>query len=249
MNPIIEQMHAHRSVRRYTEEPVEHEHLLEAVRAGQGAATSSAVQAYCAIRVTSPETRRAIAQLAGPQEKIELAPEFLVVCADTRRRRLICARDGIVYNQRLEAFLVGAIDASLFAQNMTLALESMGYGTCYIGGIRNDIRRLDELLGLPEGVYPLFGLCVGRPAETPAPRPRLDVGAILFDDAYPDDETVNAQTEAYDEAYRAYLRQRGAPPEQVDRSWSRAVSARLGTPSRVELGAYYTDKGACFDLE
>jgi nitroreductase len=249
MNPTIEQMHAHRSIRRYTEEPVEREHLLEAVRAGQAAATSSAVQAYCAIRVTNPETRRAIAQLAGPQEKIALAPEFLVICADTRRRRLICARDQITYNQRLEAFLVGAIDASLFAQNMTLALESMGYGTCYIGGIRNDIRRLDELLALPEGVYPFFGLCVGRPAESPLPRPRLDASAVLFDDAYPDDATINEQTEAYDEVYRAYLRDRGAPPEQIERAWSRAVSARLGTPSRVELGAYYTAKGACFDLE
>ena len=247
MNETIEGMLAHRSIRKFTDEPVAMGDLRLAVRAGQAAATSSAVQAYCAIRVTDPSVRREIAELSGPQEKIAACAEFLVICADSRRHRLLCARAGKRYDQRLEAFLVGAIDAALFAQNMVLAFESMGYGTCYIGGIRNDLPRLDKALSLPKGVYPMFGLCVGRPAERPSERPRLPVDAILFEGAYPSDERVLSGADAYDETYRAYLRQRGARPAQVERSWSGAMVAKFEHVSRPGLGAYYAGKGAKLD--
>lgn len=120
----------------------------------------------------------------------------------------------------------------------------MGYGTCYIGGVRNDLPRLDEILSLPEGVYPLFGLCVGRPAESPSERPRLPVDAILFEGAYPSDEQVLADTDTYDETYRDYLRERGAKPEQVERSWSGAMAHKYPKVSRPGLGAFYAGKGA-----
>ena len=74
---------------------------------------------------------------------------------------------------RLEAFLVAVVDASLFAQNLCIAFESLGYGICYIGGLRNRLDEVDGLLELPHGVYPLYGLCVGRPAEDPVPRGHL----------------------------------------------------------------------------
>ena len=221
--------------------------LRLAIQAGQAAATSSAVQAYCAIRVTDPGARGAIAELSGPQEKVAECAEFLLICADSRRHRLLCEREGKRYDQRLEAFLVSAIDAALFAQNLTLAFESMGYGTCYIGGVRNDLPRLDEVLKLPEGVYPMFGLCVGKPEESPSERPRLPVDAILFEGAYPSDGQVLSDTDAYDETYRDYLRERGAKPEQIERSWSGAMAHKYPGVSRSELSAYYLGKGARLD--
>lgn len=240
MHPALDLMHAHRSIRSYTDEPIPREHVLEAVRAGQMAATSSAVQAYCAIRVTDGATRAALARLAGSQEKVRLAPEFLVICGDTRRHRVLAARAGRAYDQRLEAFLVAVIDAALFAQNMVLAFEAMGYGTCYIGGLRNDLGEVDRLLGLPEGVYPLFGVCVGRPAEQPAARPRLPVGAVLFDDAYPDDEGLLAPLAEYDAAYREYLALRGAPVK----GWSEMMGEKFERVTRGDVGEYYRSKGA-----
>lgn len=246
-NPVVAQMLAHRSIRAYTDEPVAPEDLREAVRAGQAAATSSAVQAYCCIRVTDPAARREIADLAGPQRKIVHAPEFLVICADSRRHRLLCRREGLAYDQRFEAFLVGVIDATLFAQNMVLALESMGYGTCYIGGLRNDLARVDRALQLPEGVYPVYALCVGRPAQAPAPRPRLPVDAVLFDGAYPSDDDLLGRLSEYDDAYRAYLEERGAPAAQAGAGWSGAMAGKHATPTREDLARYYAAKGARLD--
>ena len=64
--------------------------------------------------------------------------------------------------------MVSVIDAALAAQNMSIAAESMGLGICYIGGIRNNLNEVSELLETPEYVLPLFGLVVGQPANPSA---------------------------------------------------------------------------------
>src|SRR3546814_7015230 len=67
------------------------------------------------------------------------APLFLVWLIDLGRlTRLAEARgvssEALTY---LESFLLGAVDASLAAQSAVVALESLGLGSVYIGGIRN----------------------------------------------------------------------------------------------------------------
>jgi len=240
MNETIETMHAHRSIRAYETTPIPDEHIHACVRAGQAAATSSAVQAYSLIRVTDRDARAQIAQLAGPQEKIERCGAFFVICADTRRHELLCARAGAPYAPTFEKFLVAVIDATLFAQNMTLALESLGYGTCYIGGIRNDLPRLDRVLALPAGVHPLYGLCAGIKAQDPIARPRLPMDAVMHTDRYADDDTLLASIDAYDASYAEYLKDRGAEPN----AWSEAMADKLAQRTREDVGAFYANKGA-----
>ena len=241
MNQTIELLMSHRTIRAFKDESVPDGHVRAAVEAGQMASTSSAVQAYCLIRVRDGAKRARIAELCGPQPKVAESGAFFVVCGDTRRHRLASARDGNTYDQKLEAFLVAAIDASLFAEKMVIAFESMGYGICYIGGLRNHIDGVDELLGLPEGVYPLYGLCVGVPAEEPGPRPRLPVSNVLFEETYPSDETMLAELAEYDAGYTAYMTERGA---KNTAGWSERMGAKYATPERTHLGPYYQKKGA-----
>lgn len=241
MNETIRQIHAHRSIRRFKEDVVPDDHVAEAVRAGQMASTSSAVQAYSVIRVRDAGKRAALAELSGPQEKVARCGAFLVVCGDARRHRVICERAGAPYAETFENFLVAIIDASLLAQNMTLAFESMGYGTCYIGGVRNDLPRVRELLALPVGVYPLFGLCVGVPDEDPAPRPRLPAACVLFDDAYPDDARLLDGVDDYDAAYRDYLAARGVPRAK---GWTETMAGRGNEKTRADAGSFYASQGA-----
>lgn len=240
MNPTIEGLLAHRSVRTFTDDPVPEEHVRAAVEAGQMASTSSAVQAYAMIRVRDAAVRERLVALTGDQTKVARAPAFFVVCGDVRRHRLVCARAGGPYAARLEGFLVAAIDAALFAQNVCVAFESLGYGICYVGGLRNRLDEVDRLLRTPPGVYPLFGLCVGRPAESPERRPRLPVDAVLLDERYPDDATVLAFVDRYDGAYREWLRARGAAP----RTWSEGIRAASAAPRRPDLAVHYREKGA-----
>lgn len=236
---VVRQLRSHRSIRAYAPIPVEDAHVRLAIETGQAASTSNGVQAYSAIRVRDPLTRRALADAAG-QAKVVEAGAFLVVCGDTRRHRLAVARAGGTYPGRLEPFLVSVVDASLFAQNVAAAFEALGYGVCFVGGLRNRISDVDRLLAIPEGVYPLFGLCVGVPAEDPLPRPRLPVEGVLFEERYPSDPELLRGVEAYDAEYARYLQARDGKAG----TWSAAMAKHHEQPRRTDLADYYASKGA-----
>lgn len=243
MNTVIDLMMAHRSIRQFTEDPVPDEDVQRAVGAGQMASTSAAIQSYCLIRVRDTQRREKLVELTGDQTKVARCGAFFVICGDTRRHRLLAKQQSVPYDTRCEAFLLSVVDTTLFAQNMSLAFESMGYGICYIGGLRNDLPAVKELLELPEGVYPLFGLCVGRPAQDPILRPRLPQPSVLFEESYPADDVMLNQLDAFDDTMTDYYQQR----EAGDRVWSQEMTAKFKSPRRLSIGPFFRAQGANLD--
>lgn len=240
---VLRLMRAHRSIRRFRPSEVPDADVRAAVGAAQRAATSSWVQAYALLQVTDAEARAALVPLVGGQAQVAEAGAFFAVLADTRRHRLLSERADAPYANNLEVFLVATIDATLFAQNLVLAFEAQGYGTCFIGGLRNRLPDVDRLLALPHGVYPLFGLCVGQAADDPGVRPRLPVDAVWCKDRYPDDEALLARVAEHDAEARAYYEARGA----AGRDWSGGTWRKFRAPMRADLAEYYRGKGASFD--
>ena len=243
MNELMRQMAAHRTVREFTATPLPDEHLHEAIRAASMAATSSWVQAYHVLQVTDPSERARLAELCGDQPQVSRAGIFLVVSADTRRHRLIARREGSPYESGLETFLLGVIDASLFAQNLALACESMGYGVCYIGGLRARLKEVVELLEIPEGVWPLFGMAVGEPARVPGQRPWLPLEAILSRGRYLSDEAVLEGIAQHDREAARYYEERRA----TGRTWSGGVWRKFARRAREDLAEVYHALGARFE--
>lgn len=241
-SPVVSLMANHRSVREFEVSEVPRETVETAVRAAQMASTSSHGQAYVAIRVTDLEVRTSIAAIAGGQRQVADAGAFLVICGDLRRHTLLAERAGLQHQQSLETFLVAVVDASLFSQNLALAFEAEGLGICFIGGLRNNLDDIDRLLGLPDGVLPLYGLAVGKPRAMPGAKPRLPVDAVLSDDSYPTDEAMLELIAAYDAEMGEYYESRGAK----GRDWSHGVVRRYQSGIRETLGDYYKRKGAHF---
>jgi len=239
---VLRTMADHRSVRAFLPDPVPDAHVRRAVEAARQAATSSWIHAYSLLQVTDPAERATLADLTGGQPQVAEAGAFFAVCGDVRRHRLVAERLGKPYVGNLETFLLAVVDASLFAQDLVLAFESMGYGTCYIGGLRTRLPEVDALLELPDGVWPLYGLCVGvpDPARPTATRPRLPVDALLMKDRYLDDEAMLAQIDAFDEEAAAHYAARGLE----GRNWTGGLWRKFAKPVREHLFAYYTDKGA-----
>src|SRR5690554_7482615 len=189
MNPTIELLKSHRSIRKFKDQQIPRELFEELIRAGQCAATSNHVQAYTIIHVVNPEKRKKLAELAGGQAYIETCSDFLVFCADMKRATESAEKAGAeVVRGMTEQLLVASVDAALIAQHVVVAAESEGLGICYIGGIRNNPQEVSELLNLPEHVYPAFGLCLGYPDQDPEVKPRLPLAAILKQDAYDDSD-------------------------------------------------------------
>ena len=239
---VIDTLLAHRSIRRFRPDPIPDADVERAIRAGQQAATSSNIQAYCAIRIRERDRLERLIELTGGQGKVAECPLFLAVCGDTRRHRLVAERAGRPHVSNLEAFMLATIGASLFAQNLVVAFEAMGYGTCYIGGLRNDLPRLHELLRTPEGVWPIFGLCVGRPDQEPSSRPRLAPPAVVFDEAYPDDAAMLAQIDEYDARMRAWYEENGI--DTAD--WSARIERHFEERHRTRNAEWYRSAGADF---
>jgi len=240
--PTIDTLLAHRSIRKFTDDPVRDEHVRLAVAAGQQASTSSNVQAYSILRVRDEAARERLVEMTGGQTKVARCGAFFVVSGDTRRHRLLAARAGVPYRTRLEGFLVSTIDATLFAQNLCIAFESLGYGICYIGGLRNDLPGVRDLLGMPNGVYPLYGLCVGIPDEQPATRPRLGPDAVLHEDRYPEDAAILADADDYDERMRGWYAERG-----LETSWSQRIEKQFSEAHRTDVARFYLQQGAELD--
>ncbi|MEM7308601.1 MAG: oxygen-insensitive NADPH nitroreductase [Planctomycetota bacterium] len=240
MNDTLDLLARHRSIRRFRDEPLDERAVRAAVAAAQHASTSSNIQAYSLLRVRDAGKREQLVELTGGQPQVAACGGFFVVCGDQRRHALAAEAAESAYAPNLETFLLAAVDASLFAQNLCLAFESLGYGICYIGGLRNRLAEADELLELPEHVLPLYGLCVGVPDQEPSLRPRLPVDAVLFDDRYPDDETVLASLAEYDRTMAAYYAERGKPGY----TWTGGITRKFARENRAHLAGFYRSKGA-----
>ncbi len=241
MNPTIELLKSHRSIRKFSERKISSAVLDELMLAGQSAATSSFLQGTTVVRVTRPDVREQFVVLAGNQAYIATAAEFLVFCADLRRSSNCCAMHAAQPVEGMtEQFIIATVDVALMAQNVVVAAESMGLGICYIGGIRNDPQLASDILELPRGVYPVFGLCLGFPAQDPEVKPRLPVSVVLKQDVYTEANDRRAIA-AYDEHVRKYYETRTGKQKQM--GWSEQMSGLLAKESRPHMRGFLTARG------
>jgi len=232
-NTTLEAILSHRSVRTYLPRPVPESVLQLAIAAAQSAPTSSSLQAWSVVAIEDPQRRAKLAELASPNPQILSAPLFLVWLADLSRLRNIATErgktgEGLDY---LESFLLGTIDAALAAQNALTALESLGLGTCYIGGIRNHPAEVGEALGLPSEVFAVFGMTVGYPdpaIETEV-KPRLPQSLVLHREQY---GAASPQTDLadYDETMRTF--QTGQ--RMAVRGWTNVVANRIADAAALK---------------
>jgi nitroreductase len=227
--PDLGKLLGHRSVRSYTGEPIAEATISALIAAAQSAATSSNLQLWSVISVQEPALRETLAKLCGDQQQIRDCAWFLTFFADHYRVRKAAhavgeLADGLDY---VEFYTMAVIDAALAAERLVCAAEAMGIGICYIGGLRNQPAGVAEALKLPQGLFGVFGLCLGWPSEplTAAIKPRLAQDEIWFQERY--DE--NVEVGEYDERMRAFYL---AEKMRGEITWSMRSGRRVG-PSQL----------------
>jgi len=197
-NPIIEAMLSRKSVRQYKDESPSDEEIASIVQAGQQAPFAS--QFYSLLLSRNKKNH--------PFK----APLLFIICVDFHKLELIMTRrNWKVVTNDLFLLLFGIQDASLMAENMVIAAESLGLGSCFLGVFPNTIERIVQEYKLPKRVFPLVRLAMGYPAENPSPRPRYPMNFVLFEDEYPEfsEEIIRKAMAKMDEGYLAedYYRQ------------------------------------------
>lgn len=245
INETIKTILDHRSVRKFKDEPLDEDQINTLVESAQMASTSSFIQAYTIIGIQDRQIKAKLAELAGHQSYVEQNGHFFVFCADLYRHTVGAEIEGTDVTETLETtekFMIALIDASLAAQNTTIAAESMGLGICYIGGLRNEIEKVSDLLNLPEYVVPLFGLAVGVPDAQTDQKPRLPKENVYYTDTYPSKkEEVKNGLHLYNETISSYYADR-TNGERKDR-WTEQMSRMLGTPRRTQMKNFMNRKG------
>ena len=170
VNPVLSNIMARRSIRKYLDKPVEHEKLEAIVKCGINAPSGMNRQPWI-VRVVEDQKLIADVTEVYKQENPEQvardkdfknmfrnAPNLICVCTP--------ANGG------------GELDAGLLGENMMLAAQSMGLGTCCLGGpvrflLSNDkCKFFLDRLDIPTDYKLNYILAIGYPDEQPDAKPR-----------------------------------------------------------------------------
>jgi len=252
--PLLAQILQRRTHRSYAARPVADELVDLLIAAALSASAKSDFQQASVIKLKDAGKRQAIARQFPAMPWIGTAPVFLVFCGDARRlERIGTMRDHPQRNGDLEAFLNASVDAALALQTFILAAEAVGLGCCPISVIRNQMTTVAQELALPEGVFPVAGLCAGYPAGKGHISMRLPPAVTVHTDTY-DDSNLEMEIDAYDRRRAA----RHMTPREQQRNpkrfgyadfygWSEDKARQAAEPEGASFAAYVRAHGFSFD--
>jgi nitroreductase/FMN reductase [NAD(P)H] len=238
----------HRSHRKFAGRPVDPALLRLLFACAFSAPSKSDLQQADIVRVADRAKVRAIAAGIPDMPWIADAPVFLVFLANNRRLRQIGEWRGKPFaNDHLDQFLNAAVDAALVMMSFIRAAEAVGLGACPVSHVRNHPDELARLLALPDGVFPVAGLCVGYPAEPGRISARLPLEATVHVDRY-DETGIREKINAYDRRRHAllpYRKQRYADRyANVDfYGWSEDKARQYSVPEREDFGTFIRKQG------
>ena len=179
---------------------------------------------------------------------------FFVFLGDARRlQRIGELRGKPVRNGTLEGFFNASVDAALAMQTMILCAESAGLGVCPISVIRNEIDKVAAILGLPDLVFPVAGLCLGYPQAEGYVSLRLPRRVTTHRDRY-DDGELPAAIDDYDrrrDALHAIPREQQRSNaefgEEAFYGWSEDKARQAAKAEGAAFPPYLRSHGFSFD--
>ena len=175
---LFEAMKTRRSIRKYSDKPVEDEKLQAVLEAVRLAPSWANMQCWRLVIVKDKVRKEKISGLSyvesyfapkgyksNPSMKaLAAAPVVIVLCADP-------AQSGVIWGQNY--YLT---DAGLAAENLMLAARGFGLGTVFVGIFDED--KLRSLLNIPAAIRIVGLFPLGYPAEEqregPGRRPLQD---------------------------------------------------------------------------
>ena len=160
----LEAIKSRRSIRKFSDQPVEPEKLQAVLEAVQQAPSWSNRQCWSLVVVQDQEVRTRISELSfvesffatygyksNPAQKgLAQAPIVLVACADPQQSG----------DLRGEQYYMA--DLGIATQNLMLAAHDLGLGTVFVGVF--DEEQLKELLGIPANIRIVGLFPLGYPA-------------------------------------------------------------------------------------
>jgi nitroreductase len=162
MNPTLDTIFKRRSIRKYTDQPIEPEKLDLLLQAAMAAPSAMNCKPWEFVVVTDP------IKLAQFRKRLIFgnrnAPAAIIVCGNPSLSANPAAR------------LFWVQDCSLAGENILIAAAGLGLGTVWVGvhPVAEFVRVVRKIAGLPKHVTPLGLIYVGYPAEAKPARTQYD---------------------------------------------------------------------------
>lgn len=183
----MELLKNHRSIRKYLQKEISNGILHEILESGIRASNTGNMQLYSVIVTRDSSKKRLLAPFHFNQPMVLEAPVLLTICFDINRFYKWClVSNALADYKNLLWLLNGTIDASIFAQNISIAAENQGLGICYLGTTLYNAPEISAILNLPVGVLPITALTVGYPEIIPEQTDRLPLNAVIHYEEYTD---------------------------------------------------------------
>ena len=173
-NELTRIIRERRSIRKYRSEQITEEQLQTLLECGFLAPSGGNSQNW---HVTVVQSEDFIARLSAANREQVLADKEL---PQAIKDRFTQAGYSVAFGAPTVLFISAKgsdVNACFLAEHIVLTAESLGLGTCYIGGIMGFLKGESgkgfvEELDIPEGYELLYGITVGTPDEGPDPKPR-----------------------------------------------------------------------------
>ena len=162
MSDILEHIRARRSIRRYTDEPVDIDAVQRLLEAAMAAPSAMNRRPWEFLVVTDPDRLQKLRRWL-PLGRYQ-APVAILVCGNMHR----------MPPGPPQGFWVQ--DCSAAIQNILLAATGMGLGSVWVGihPIQPLVWGVRRAMGLPRHIKPLGLVWVGHAAERKSPRSQFD---------------------------------------------------------------------------
>ena len=155
---VIDAIKTRKSVRKYSDKPIESEKLNAVLEAGRLAPSASNRQEWRFIIVSDQSTRKKLVEASNKQSFVGEAPTVIVACAET---------DGHIMMGGLPCF---PIDVAIALDHITLAAVELGLGTCWIGAFNE--KEVKEILGISKETRVVALMTIGYPSDSSAVKKR-----------------------------------------------------------------------------
>ncbi len=209
---MIEKLLNRRSHRAFLETKIDTNDIDLIKKITLQAPTAGNLTLYSIIEVESQEIKDKLSVLCDNQKMISKAPHVWIFVADFHRwlkyfdYSNTAEKTNIpIRTPSLGDFHLAMQDTMIAAQTATVAIDQLGYGSCYVGDIIENFEQVQELLNLPNQVVPATMLIFGKPRKPlTEPRVRPDADSIFFTDTYKDQtkEEIEKTYEKHEESAR-----------------------------------------------
>lgn len=162
---LLEGLFSRRSVRDFTDAPVERDALLEIVRAGHWAPSGLNHQPWRFVLVRDPAVRSSLAGLTHYGRIVNTAPALIAVFIDSTA----------IYHPIKDYQGIGAC-----LENMLLAAHGLGLGAVWLGEILKNAETVRTILQAPAGHELMALVAVGHPAHRRQESTRLPLEQVLL---------------------------------------------------------------------